>query len=132
MDAREKTLLEAVQRHFDAELENNVEKTLETLTDDVVYEHPFYDDVKQGLDEVRDYYRRSWAVAPFREIHVNRYWICGDDVVILEVDAVTGHPDDTRRSRVVTVCTMRDGKLAREIVYGQDTHHAAHLKPRPE
>lgn len=132
MDTREQALLDAVQRHFDAELENDVAMTLDTLTDDIIYEHPFYDDVKQGTDEVREYYRRSWAAAPFQEIQINRYWISGDDVVILEVDAVTGHPGSTRHSRVVCVCTVRDGKLAREIVYGQDTPHAAHLRSQPD
>ena len=37
MDNRDPALLQAVQRHFDAKLEGDVEKTLETLTDDIVY-----------------------------------------------------------------------------------------------
>ncbi|HEY8684778.1 MAG TPA: nuclear transport factor 2 family protein [Chloroflexota bacterium] len=118
MNAREKALLQVAQRHFDAEVEGDIEKTIETLTDDIVYEHPFYDDVMHGKDEVRQYYRRTWAASPFREVKIVRYWISGDNVIVIEVDARAGHPGEPpRRGRTLAICKFRNDRLSHEIVY---------------
>jgi ketosteroid isomerase-like protein len=114
---REQALLDVVRRHFQAEEEQDIPRTLDTLTDDIVYEHPFYDEVLSGKAAVEDYYRRSWGQAPFQRINFLRHWISGDDTVVVEVEAFVGHTGETpRRLRTLAICTIRDGKFAREIV----------------
>ena len=109
--------LEVVRRHFQAEEEQDIPKTLATLTDDIVYEHPFYDEVLQGKPAVEGYYRRSWGNAPFQQIKLLRHWFSGDDTVVVDVEAFVGHPGETpQRLRTLAICTIRDGKFAREII----------------
>jgi ketosteroid isomerase-like protein len=113
---REQELLDIVRHHFKVEEAQDIAATLATLTDDIVYEHPFYDEVLRGKAEVEDYYRRSWGKAPFQKINMLRHWVSGDDTVIVDVEAFVGHPDQPlQRVRTLAICTIRDGKFALEI-----------------
>ena len=113
---REQELLDIVRAHFQVEEAQDVPATLATLTDDIVYEHPFYNEVLRGKAEVEDYYRRSWGKAPFQKINLLRHWVSGDNTVIVDVEAFVGHVDEApRRVRTLAICTIREGKFAREI-----------------
>jgi ketosteroid isomerase-like protein len=114
--AGEQELLNIVRHHFQVEEAQDIPATLATLTDDIVYEHPFYDEVLRGKAAVEDYYRRSWGKAPFQKINLLRHWVTDDDTVIVDVEAFVGHAGETpQRVRTLAICTIRDGKFAREI-----------------
>jgi predicted SnoaL-like aldol condensation-catalyzing enzyme len=119
MSDRQAELVALFQEHFDAEQENNIERTMRTLAPDIVYEHPFreHQDTIQGFDAVRAYYRRSWANNPFREIRIVRSWLSGPDTLLAETEATVGKPGEEKLIRNLAVGVFRDGLLVREIVY---------------
>jgi hypothetical protein len=117
---RKAELLRAFQEHFDAEQENDIERTLRTLAPDVVYEHPFreHQSTIEGLAAVREYYRRSWSAHPFQWIRIVRSWLSGEDTLITETEANVGKPGEAPQLiRNLAVGIFRDGLLVREIVY---------------
>jgi hypothetical protein len=118
MNARETELVALFQQHFDLELAGDVEGTLASCTDDIVYEHPFRLDRIQGLDAVRHYYTTTWSARPFHQLKFVRHWLVGEDTLAVEVDTRYGVAGGGEE-HVRTICfgTFRNGKLAHEIVY---------------
>jgi ketosteroid isomerase-like protein len=51
----EHRLLKLARRHLEAEYSGSVDATLDTLADDIVYEHPFYQHMVSGKDKMRSY-----------------------------------------------------------------------------
>jgi ketosteroid isomerase-like protein len=121
--SRQEELLRLIEAHSAAESEQDVERTLNTCTDDIVYEHPLYDEDHpdreiHGREAMREYYQRSWSKQPYYDVQITRSWSCGDDTVIAEVQAKLGRPGaPTKTVRGLSVGIFRDGLLAREISY---------------
>ena len=118
--SRMQQLVDQFKDHIEGELVNDVERTLKTLTDDIVYEHPFRDDYSanmKGIDEVRHYYQTEWAKHPFRTIEVLRSWPCTDDTVAVEVYANVEVEGKIVGSKALCFGTFRDGLLCKEVVF---------------
>ncbi len=52
-----------------------------------------------------------------REINLRRHWVCGDDVLIVEADDISGPDGNTRRNVILAIFVIRDGKVASEKIY---------------
>jgi ketosteroid isomerase-like protein len=118
---RHRELLRAMEAHSAAEGSQDVEKTLATCTDDIVYEHPLYPDdhpdrFVRGRAAVREYYRRSFTKTPYHDIVLSRSWVCGDDTLVVEAEGRAGGPDGPL-VRAIAIATIRDGRVAKEISY---------------
>ena len=120
--------LEAVENHFDSEAVNGVEAALETFTDDVVWEAP----APNGLD--RRFVGKEAAAKNYRELFASmrdvRFQllqrfatedrVVDDSIVTFEVakDGYWHFPVGARiEMRLVHILEMRDGKIARELVF---------------
>jgi hypothetical protein len=110
----EHRLLKLARRHLEAEYSGSVDATLDTLADDIVYEHPFYQHMVSGKDKMRGYYLRRWAEAPLVRAETKRYWICGDDTIIMENGPFSDGPD---RETTLIILTFRGDELVRELSY---------------
>ena len=120
--------LEAVENHLDSEAVNGVEAALETFTDDVVWEAP----APNGLD--RRFVGKEAAAKNYRELFASmrdvRFQllqrfatedrVVDDSIVTFEVakDGYWHFPVGARiEMRLVHILEMRDGKIARELVF---------------
>ena len=120
--------LEAVENHFDSEAVNGVEAALETFTDDVVWEAP----APNGLD--RRFAGKEAAAKNYRELFASmrdvRFQllqrfatedrVVDDSIVTFGVakDGYWHFPVGARiEMRLVHIFEMRDGKIARELVF---------------
>jgi len=120
--------LEAVENHFHSEAANGVEAALETFTDDVVWEAP----APNGLD--RRFAGKEAAAKNYRELFASmrdvRFQllqrfatedrVVDDSIVTFEVakDGYWHFPVGARiEMRLVHILEMRDGKIARELVF---------------
>src|SRR5206468_5108154 len=106
-----------------AECAADVAATLNTLTDDIVYEIVPLNRVMHGREEVARYYREWWSGLRLLEVNILRHWTAGD-VVFLEVETVSKHVGPFLglapsgrifRQRILAILTVRDGKIAEEI-----------------
>jgi hypothetical protein len=107
-------LLELARAHLQAEYSTDVDATLDTLADDIVYEHPFYGHQVSGKDKMRAYYERRWAEAPLVPAQTKRYWVSGGDTIIMENGP---YPDGPDRETTLIILKFRDDKLVRELSY---------------
>ena len=120
--------LAAVESHFHSEAENEVEAALETFTDDVVWEAPApngLDRAFSGKEAVAANYRALFAsMRDVRFQPLQRFAtedrVVDDSIVTFEV-AQAGYwrfPVGSRiEMRLVHIFEMRDGKIARELVF---------------
>jgi ketosteroid isomerase-like protein len=123
----EQELVALAQAHVDAECTGDIEKAADTLADDIVYEHPFYDHVLKGKDVLRSYYASRWSESPITADAVARYWISGDDTIIVEL---RNPPHIAKSDTSVAVLTFNpDGSLAREISYSPAVRNSYSFKP---
>ncbi len=120
--------LAAVESHFRSEKLNDVETVLETFTDDVIWEAPapngLYRSFK-GKAAAGNNYRQLWASmcnVQFRPLQrfATEDPVVDDCIVTFEV-AKVGYrhfPVGSKvEMRLVHIFEMRDGKIAREIVF---------------
>jgi ketosteroid isomerase-like protein len=120
--------LAAVENHFHSEALNEVEAALETFTDDVVWEAP----APNGLN--RSFSGKPAAARNYRELFASmrdvkfqflqRFAtgdrVVDDSIVTFEVvrDGYWHFPVGSRvEMRLVHIFEMRDGKIAKEIVF---------------
>jgi ketosteroid isomerase-like protein len=120
--------LAAVESHFHSEAVNEVEAALETFTDDVVWEAP----APNGL--ARSFSGKEAAARNYRELFASmrdvkfqllqRFAtedrVVDDSIVTFEVakDGYWHFPLGSKvEMRLVHIFEMRDGKIAREIVF---------------
>lgn len=120
--------LAAVENHFHSEAVNEVEAALETFTDDVVWEAP----APNGLN--RSFSGKQAAARNYRELFASmrdvkfqflqRFAtedrVVDDSIVRFEVakDGYWHFPVGSRvEMRLVHIFEMRDGKIAKEIVF---------------
>ncbi|MBE0568801.1 MAG: nuclear transport factor 2 family protein [Deltaproteobacteria bacterium] len=126
--------LAAVENHFHSEGLSDVEKALETFTDDVVWEAPAPNGLNRsfsGKEAAGNNYRRLWgAMRNVKFQPIQRFAtedrVVDDAILTFEV-AKEGYfhfPVGTRvEMRLVHIFEMRDGKIAKEIVF--DMGHPA-------
>jgi ketosteroid isomerase-like protein len=117
-----------VESHFHSEAVNEVEAALETFTDDVVWEAP----APNGLD--RSFSGKEAAARNYRALFASmrdvkfRFLqrfatddrVVDDSIVTFEVakDGYWHFPVGSRiEMRLVHIFEMRDGKIAKEIVF---------------
>lgn len=120
--------LTAVESHFHSEAVGEVEAALETFTDDVVWEAP----APNGLD--RRFVGKEAAARNYRELFASmrevRFQflqrfatedrVVDDSIVTFEVakDGYWRFPLGSKvEMRLVHIFEMRDGKIARELVF---------------
>ena len=120
--------LAAVENHFHREGLNDVEKALETFTDDVVWDAPAPNGLNRsfsGKEAAGNNYRRLWgAMRNVKFQPVQRFAtedrVVDDSIITFEVakDGYWNFPVGTRvEVRLVHIFEMRDGKIAKEIVF---------------
>ena len=120
--------LAAVESHFHSEALNEVEAALETFTDDIVWEAPAPTGRNRscsGKEAAGSNYRLLWAsmrnvkVQPLQRFATEDR-VVDDCVVTFEVtkDGYWHFPVGSKiEMRLVHIFEMRDGKIAREIVF---------------
>lgn len=134
-EARIAENLAVVAAHFHSEAENEVTAALALYTDDIVWEAPALnglDRAYSGKAAVADNYRELWA--SMRDVKftlLQRFAtedrVVDDSFVTFEVirDGYWHFPVGTRvEMRLVHIFEMRDGKIARELVFDMG-------RPRP-
>jgi ketosteroid isomerase-like protein len=120
--------LAAIENHFHSEAQADVEAALSTFTDDVIWEAPAPNGLNRsftGKHAVADNYRRLWASmrnVKFRPLQrfATADRVVDDCVASFEVakDGYWHFPvGSTVEMRLVHIFEMRDGKIAREIVF---------------
>jgi len=120
--------LAVVESHFHSEALNEVEVALDTFTDDIVWEAPAPNGLNRsfaGKEAVARNYRELFA--SMRDVKfqaLQRFAtddrVVDDSVVSFEVaaDGYWHFPVGSRiEMRLVHIFEMRDGKIAREIVF---------------
>jgi ketosteroid isomerase-like protein len=120
--------LAAVENHFHSEALSDVAAALETFTDDVVWEAPAPNGLNRsftGKEAVGRNYRQLWA--SMRNVNfqpLQRFAtedrVVDDSIVTFEVakDGYWHFPVGSKvEMRLVHIFEMRDGKIAREIVF---------------
>lgn len=120
--------LAAVENHFHSEALSDVAAALETFTDDVVWEAPAPNGLNRsftGKEAVGHNYRQLWA--SMRNVNfqpLQRFAtedrVVDDSIVTFEVakDGYWHFPVGSKvEMRLVHIFEMRDGKIAREIVF---------------
>jgi len=120
--------LAAVENHFHSEALNEVEAALATFTDDIVWEAPAPNGLDRsfsGKEAVARNYRELFASMRDIEFQFLQRFATDDRVVddsIVTFEIAKGgywhFPVGSRvRMRLVHIFEMRDGKIAREIVF---------------
>jgi ketosteroid isomerase-like protein len=120
--------LAAVENHFHSEGLNDVEKALETFTDDVVWDAPAPNGLNRsfsGKEAAGNNYRRLWGAmrnAKFQTVQrfATEDRVVDDSILTFEVakDGYFHFPVGTRvEMRLVHIFEMRDGKISKEIVF---------------
>jgi ketosteroid isomerase-like protein len=120
--------LAAVEAHFHSEAVNEVEAALELYTDDIVWEAPALNGLDRryaGKDAVAKNYRELFAAMrnvrfQFLQRFATEDRVVDDSLVTFEIARVGYWPwplDAKIEMRLVHIFEMRDGKIAREIVF---------------
>jgi len=120
--------LACVEKHFHSEAVGEVEAALDLYTDDVVWEAPALNGLNRafsGKAAVAENYRRLFAsMRDVRFSCLQRFAtddrVVDDSFVTFEIAATGYWPwalGERIEMRLVHVFEMRDGKIARELVY---------------
>lgn len=120
--------LAAVESHFHSEAQNEVEAALETFTDDIVWDAPAPNGLARcfsGKAAVAKNYRELFASMrdvrfQFLQRFATEDRVVDDSIVTFEVarDGYWHFPLGSRiEMRLVHIFEMRDGKIARELVF---------------
>jgi len=120
--------LAAVETHFHSEALNEIEMALETFTDDIVWEAPAPNGLHRsfsGKEAAARNYRELFASMrdvkfQFLQRFATEDRVVDDSIVTFEVakDGYWHFPLGSKiEMRLVHIFEMRDGKIAREIVF---------------
>ena len=120
--------LAAVENHFHSEARSDVEAALATFTDDIIWEAPAPNGLNRsfsGRGPVAQNYRELWASmrnVQFQPLQrfATEDRVVDDSKVTFEVakDGYWHFPVGSKVTmRLVHIFEMRDGKIAREIVF---------------
>lgn len=120
--------LAAVENHFHSEALNEVERALETFTDDIVWEAPAPNGLNRsfsGKEAVAKNYRELFASMKnvnfqFLQRFATEDRVVDDSIVTFDV-AKAGYwhfpLGSSVRMRLVHIFEMRDGRISKEIVF---------------
>lgn len=121
--------LACVESHFHSEAVNDVEAALELYTDDIVFEAAALNGLNRsfsGKQAVAKFYRELWATMKDVKFHALQRFatedrVVDDSFVTFEVvrDGCWPHFSTGQKieMRLVHIFEMRDGKIAKEIVF---------------
>jgi ketosteroid isomerase-like protein len=120
--------LAAVENHFHSEALNEVEAALATFTDDIVWEAPALNGLNRrfaGKDATAENYRALFASMrdvkfEFLQRFATEDRVVDDSLVTFDVvqDGYWHFPVGSKvEMRLVHIFEMRDGKIARELVF---------------
>jgi len=121
--------LACVEGHFHSEAENDVEAALELYTDDIIFEAGAINGLNRsfsGKQAVAKFYRELWATmsaVKFQPLQrfATENRVVDDCLASFEVvrDGCWPHFSSGQRieMRLVHIFEMRDGKIAKEIVF---------------
>jgi len=120
--------LAAVENHFHSEALNEVEAALKMFTDDIVWEAPAPNGLHRsfcGMEAAAENYRQLFASMhdvkfQFLQRFATEDRVVDDSIVTFEVaqDGYWHFPVGSKiEMRLVHIFEMRDGKIAREIVF---------------
>ena len=119
--------LATVEAHFHSEATNEVQKTLEPFTDDIVWESPVRNLVFRGKEATSENYRKMFAsfqVKSFQNLQhfTTENRVVDDSVVrvVLVGDGVKNAPvpiGSEVEIRLLHIFEMRDGKISRVLVF---------------
>jgi steroid delta-isomerase-like uncharacterized protein len=117
--------IRVAEEHLDAEAHHDIERLLDTLTEDCVYEDSLLEEPVRGKDAVRRYYLDLWRAFPDFEFEVTSR-VADETTVVYEM-VFRGHQRGDFRGlaasgrvgelKAVVVFPMRDGKATGERVY---------------
>jgi ketosteroid isomerase-like protein len=111
------------QMHGRAEFERNVDKAMESVAANPVYEWPCLNLRIAGRPAVREYYSRVINKAIKAHVLSQRTLATGDGVLTAEyVLNITRPSDAPIRAGLVCVVTFDDGKIQAERVYSHPTY----------
>ena len=117
--------IRVAEEHLDAEAHRDIERLLDTLTDDCVDEDSLLDEPVRGKDAVRRYYLDLWRAFPDFDFEVTNR-VADETSVIYEMVFRGHHTGDFRglaatgragELKAVVVFPMHDGKATGERVY---------------
>lgn len=120
--------LACVEKHFHSEATDEVEAALDLYTDDIVWEAPALNGLDRrfaGKEAVTKNYRELFgAMRNVRFEFLQRFAtedrVVDDSLVTFEIARVGYWPwalDEKIEMRLVHIFEMRDGRIARELVY---------------
>jgi len=121
--------LACVEGHFHSEAENDVEAALELYTDDIIFEAGAINGLNRsfsGKQAVAKFYRELWATmsdVKFQPLQrfATENRVVDDSLASFEVvrDGCWPHFSSGQKieMRLVHIFEMRDGKIAKEIVF---------------
>lgn len=113
------------REHFAAESAHDAERTLATLTDDIMYRVVASGEIVHGKAAVAKYYDAWWAAFPDVTIEIKRLVAAGEWVFCENVATAThlgtwlGVPPTGKRvvQNLCAVLRFRDGLMTEETVY---------------
>jgi ketosteroid isomerase-like protein len=120
--------LACVEKHFHSEAVDEVEAALDLYTDDIVWDAPALNGLDRcfsGKDAVAKNYRELFASMrnvrfQFLQRFATEDRVVDDSIVTFEIARVGYWPwplDAKIEMRLVHIFEMRDGKIARELVF---------------
>ena len=120
--------LACVEKHFHSEAVDEVEAALDLYTDDVIWDAPALNGLDRrfsGKDAVAKNYRELFASMrnvrfQFLQLFATEDRVVDDSIVTFEIARVGYWPwplDAKIEMRLVHIFEMRDGRIARELVF---------------
>ena len=125
MTPTEKANLELAYEHFEAESAHDTERTLKTLSDDVMYRVVASGDVVYGKEAVAKYYDVWWTAFPDVNIEIKRIvatgeWVFAENFVTATHLGPWLGMAPTGKKVIQHLCAVircRDGLMTEESVY---------------
>jgi ketosteroid isomerase-like protein len=119
--------LAAVEAHFHSEAANEVEKALDLFTEDVIWESPVRSLIFHGKEAAGENYRKMFSSMQVKEFRNLERFATEDRVVddsiatmVLTGDGMANAPVPVGSEveiRLLHIFEMREGKIARELVF---------------
>ena len=108
----------------------DLEKTLATYTDDIIYRDPKTSGKILGKDALRSYLRKFFKVWDMQFRVTEEYRLVGLDgqLVMWDCDITAIGGGGTRTVQGMDICMVKDGKLSRDEAY-MDTAVLMELRP---
>ena len=123
-------IFKATRNCIDAWHTLDVEKTLATYTDDVIYRDPKTSGKILGKDALRSYLRKFFKVWDMRFTVTEEHRLAGLDgqLVMWDCDITSRASGEMKTVSGMDICMVRDGQLSRDEAY-MDTAVLSLLRP---